>query len=84
MTSGKRVPAAVTDRLAARTDAPGDSRKTAAKMAIVGPVGTESVIQHLKITRECYQVHCKPPLIMSPLHYSPNGFSDLVRWRDTQ
>jgi DNA-binding CsgD family transcriptional regulator len=45
-------------------------------------IATETVIQHLKMARERYQVHCKQSLIVSALFDGLIGFSDIIRWRD--
>lgn len=56
--------------------------KTAAETAMILGIGTETVIQHLKMARERYQVHCKQSLIVSALFDGMIGFSDLLGWRD--
>lgn len=56
--------------------------KTAAETAMILGIGTETVIQHLKMARERYQVHCKQSLIIAALYDGMIGFADLVRWRD--
>lgn len=56
--------------------------KTAAETAIILGIATETVIQHLKMARERYQVHCKQSLIVSALFDGLIGFSDIIRWRD--
>ncbi|MDF1835852.1 MAG: LuxR family transcriptional regulator [Alteraurantiacibacter sp. bin_em_oilr2.035] len=57
--------------------------KTAAETAIILGIATETVIQHLKMARERYQVHCKQSLIVSALFDGLIGFADIIRWRDT-
>lgn len=56
--------------------------KTAAETAIILGIGTETVIQHLKMARERYQVHCKQSLIVAALFDGLIGFSDLIWWKD--
>lgn len=56
--------------------------KTAAETAIILGIATETVIQHLKMARERYQVHCKQSLIVSALFDGLIGFSDIIRWRN--
>ena len=57
--------------------------KTAAETAIILGIGTETVIQHLKMARERYQVHCKQSLVVAALFDGLIGFADIIRWRDT-
>lgn len=57
--------------------------KTAAETATILGIGTETVIQHLKLARERYQVHCKQSLIVSALFNGVIGLSELVRWNDS-
>ncbi len=54
--------------------------KTAAETAIILGIGTETVIQHLKMARERYHVHCKQSLIVAALFDGLIGFSDLIWW----
>lgn len=54
--------------------------KTAAETATILGIGTETVIQHLKLARERYQVHCKQSLIVSALFDGVIGLSELVQW----
>lgn len=56
--------------------------KTAAETATILGIGTETVIQHLKLARERYQVHCKQSLIVSALFNGVIGLSDLISWHD--
>lgn len=56
--------------------------KTAAETAIILGIGMETVVQHLKMARERYQVHCKQALIVAALFDGLIGFSDVFRWRD--
>ena len=46
-------------------------------------ISSETVIQHLKVARERYQVHCKQSLVVSALFDGLIGFGDIIRWRDT-
>lgn len=55
--------------------------KTAAETAIILGIRTETVIQHLKIARERYQVHCKQSLVVAALFDGLIGFADIIRWR---
>lgn len=55
--------------------------KTAAETAIILGISTETVIQHLKIARERYEVHCKQSLILSALFDGVIGFADVFRLR---
>lgn len=56
--------------------------KTAAETAIILGIGMETVVQHLKMARERYQVHCKQSLIVAALFDGLIGFADVIRWRD--
>lgn len=56
--------------------------KTAAETAIILGIGIETVVQHLKMARERYQVHCKQALIVAALFDGLIGFADIIRWRD--
>jgi DNA-binding CsgD family transcriptional regulator len=58
--------------------------KTAAETATILGIGTETVIQHLKLARERYRVHCKQSLIVSALFDGVIGLSELVRWGDRE
>ena len=44
----------------------------------------ETVIQHLKVSRERYGVHCGQSLIISALFDGLIGFRDIFRTRDVQ
>lgn len=57
--------------------------KTAAETGMILGISTETVIQHLKLARERYQVHCKQSLVVSALFDGLIGFADIIRWRDT-
>ena len=54
--------------------------KTASETATILGIGAETVIQHLKMARERYQVHCKQSLIVAALFDGLIGFSDIFRW----
>lgn len=56
--------------------------KTCAETGVILGIATETVIQHLKIARERYNVHCKQSLIIAALFDGLIGFSDIIRWRD--
>lgn len=56
--------------------------KTAAETAIILGISIETVIQHLKMARERYDVHCKQSLIISALFDGLIGFSDVFGWRN--
>lgn len=53
--------------------------KTAAETAIILGISTETVIQHLKMARERYDVHCRQSLIVSALFDGVIGFGDVFR-----
>ena len=55
--------------------------KTAPETAIILGISYETVIQHLKIARERYDVHCRQSLILSALFDGLIGFDDIFRWR---
>lgn len=57
--------------------------KTAAETAIILGISTETVIQHLKLARERYDVHCKQSLILSALFDGVIGFADVFRLPDS-
>ena len=56
--------------------------KTAAETAMILEISTETVIQHLKMARERYHVHCKQSLVVAALFDGLIGFADIIRWRD--
>ena len=56
--------------------------KTASETAIILGISTETVIQHLKMARERYDVHCKQSLIVSALFDGLIGFGDVFGWRN--
>lgn len=53
--------------------------KTAAETAIILGISPETVVQHLKVARERYEVHCKQSLILSALFDGVIGFADVLR-----
>jgi DNA-binding CsgD family transcriptional regulator len=53
--------------------------KTAAETAIILGISPETVIQHLKLARERYDVHCKQSLILSALFDGLIGFADVFQ-----
>lgn len=55
--------------------------KTAAETAIILDISVETVIQHLKMARERYDVHCRQSLILNALFDGLIGFGDIFRWR---
>jgi LuxR family transcriptional regulator, quorum-sensing system regulator CciR len=54
--------------------------KTALETAIILGISIETVIQHLKMARERYDVHCKQSLIVSALFDGLIGFGDVFGW----
>lgn len=55
--------------------------KTAAETAIILGISVETVVQHLKMARERYDVHCRQSLILSALYDGLIGFGDIFGWR---
>lgn len=55
--------------------------KTAAETALILGISSETVVQHLKVARERYDVHCKQSLVVAALFDGLIGFSDVMRWR---
>lgn len=55
--------------------------KTAAETAIILGISEETVVQHLKMARERYDVHCRQSLILSALYDGLIGFGDIFGWR---
>jgi DNA-binding CsgD family transcriptional regulator len=53
--------------------------KTASETAIILGISAETVVQHLKMARERYEVHCKQALILSALFDGVIGFADVFR-----
>ena len=58
--------------------------KTAAETAIILGISCETVIQHLKLARERYDVHCRQSLVLCALFDGLIGFDDIFRWRGRQ
>lgn len=55
--------------------------KTAAETAIILGISSETVVQHLKLARERYDVHCRQSLVLCALFDGLIGFDDIFRWR---
>lgn len=55
--------------------------KTASETALILGISSETVIQHLKMARERYEVHCKQSLIVSALFDGLIGYRDVFRWQ---
>lgn len=55
--------------------------KTAAETSMILGISAETVVQHLKIARERYDVHCRQSLILCALFDGLIGFDDIFRWR---
>lgn len=55
--------------------------KTASETAIILGISMETVIQHLKLARERYDVHCRQSLILTALYDGLIGFGDIFGWR---
>ncbi|WP_310531301.1 LuxR family transcriptional regulator [Novosphingobium sp.] len=55
--------------------------KTAVESAIILGISAETVVQHLKVARERYDVHCRQSLILCALYDGLIGFDDIFRWR---
>lgn len=56
--------------------------KTACETAIILGISVETVIQHLKVARERYDVHCRQALILCALFDGVIGFRDIFKWSD--
>ena len=56
--------------------------KTAAETAIILGISMETVVQHLKLARDRYDVHCRQSLILCALSDGLIGFGDIFRWRE--
>lgn len=54
--------------------------KTSGEIGSILAISEETVIQHLKLARERYGVHCRQSLILSALFDGLIGFSDIFRW----
>ena len=55
--------------------------KTAAETAIILGISSETVIQHLKMARERYEVHCSQSLILAAMFDGLIGFGDVFKWQ---
>jgi LuxR family transcriptional regulator, quorum-sensing system regulator CciR len=53
--------------------------KTASETALILGISTETVVQHLKMARERYEVHCRQSLILAALFDGLIGFGDVFR-----
>lgn len=53
--------------------------KTAAEIATILGISAETVIHHLKVARERYDVHCRQSLILCALFDGLIGFGDIFR-----
>ena len=53
--------------------------KTAAETAIILGISSETVIQHLKMARERYEVHCSQSLILAAMFDGLIGFGDVFK-----
>ena len=56
--------------------------KTASETAIILGISMETVVQHLKMARERYEVHCRQSLILAALFDGMIGFGDIFKRRD--
>ncbi|MBK6413879.1 LuxR family transcriptional regulator [Sphingopyxis sp.] len=54
--------------------------KTASEVGAILGISEETVIQHLKIARDRYDVHCRQMLILCTLFDGLIGFSDIYDW----
>lgn len=54
--------------------------KTAAEIAIILGISEETVIQHLKLARERYDVHSRQSLVLCALFDGLISFADIFRW----
>lgn len=54
--------------------------KTAGEIATILGISEETVVQHLKIARERYDVHCRQALILCALFDGLISFADIFRW----
>lgn len=55
--------------------------KTASETAIILGISEETVVQHLKMARERYEVHGRQSLILSALFDGLIGFGDVISWQ---
>jgi LuxR family transcriptional regulator, quorum-sensing system regulator CciR len=57
--------------------------KTAGEIAVILGISEDTVIQHLKLARERYDVHCRQALILCTLFDGLIGFADIFeQWPD--
>lgn len=57
--------------------------KTAGEIGTILGISQDTVIQHLKLARERYDVHCRQALVLNALFDGLIGFSDIFeRWTD--
>lgn len=56
--------------------------KTASETAIILGISTETVVQHLKMARDRYDVHCRQSLILAALFDGIIDFGDVFRWQN--
>jgi DNA-binding CsgD family transcriptional regulator len=54
--------------------------KTASEIATILGISEETVIQHLKLARERYDVHSRTSLVLCAMFDGLIGFSDIFRW----
>lgn len=54
--------------------------KTAGEIATILGISEETVVQHLKVARERYDVHCRQALILCALFDGLISFADIFRW----
>lgn len=57
--------------------------KTAREIAIILGISPETVVQHLKMARERYQVHCRQSLVLAAMFDGLIGFGDVIAWNRT-
>ena len=57
--------------------------KTAAEVAIILGISKETVIQHLKLARDRYDVHSRQSLVLCALFDGLISFADVFRWWGT-
>lgn len=54
--------------------------KTAGEVATILGISQDTVVQHLKVARERYDVHCRQALILCALFDGLISFADIFRW----
>lgn len=59
----------------------GRGGKTAVESTKILGITAETVVQHLKVAPERYDVHCRQSLILCALYDGLIGFDDILRWR---